>query len=45
MQKEKQLNEKSGIYNPDPYLDKEELLRVGGRLKKSNLHFSDNLDS
>ena len=41
MQKEKQLRKKSGIYNLDPYLDKEGLLRVGGRLKKSNLHFSD----
>ena len=39
MQKEKQLRKKSGIYNLDPYLDKE--VRVGGRLKKSNLHFSD----
>ena len=41
MQKEKQLKKKSGIYNLDPYLDKEGLLRVGGRLKKSNLQFSD----
>ena len=41
MQKKKQLKKKSGIYNLDPYLDKEGLLRVGGRLKKSNLHFSD----
>ena len=41
IQKEKQLKKKSGIYNLDPYLDKEGLLRVGGRLKKSNLHFSD----
>ena len=40
-QKEKQLNKKSGIYTLDPYLDKEGLLRVRGRLKKSNLHFSD----
>ena len=38
MQKKKQLKKKSGIYNLDPYLDKEGLLRVGGR---SNLHFSD----
>ena len=41
MQKKKQLKKKSGIYNLDPYLDKEGLLRVRGRLKKSNLHFSD----
>ena len=41
MQKEKQLKKNSGIYNLDPYLDKEGLLRVGGRLKKSNLHFSE----
>ena len=41
MQKEKQLTKKNGIYNLDPYLDKEGLFRVGGRLKKSNLHFSD----
>ena len=41
MQKEKQLKMNSGIYNLDPYLDKEGLLRVRGRLKKSNLHFSE----
>ena len=41
MEKEKQLKKKSGIYSLDPYLDKEGLLRVGGRLKKANLHFSD----
>ena len=41
MQKEKQLKKNSGIYNLDPYLDKEGLLRVGGRLKKSNLHFTE----
>ena len=41
-QKQKQLKKKSGIYNLDPYLDKKKgLLRVGGRLKKSKLHFSD----
>ena len=40
-QKEKQLKKKSGIYNLDPYLDKKGLFRVGGRLKKSKLHFSD----
>ena len=41
MQKEKQRRKKSGIYNLDRYLDKERLLRVGGRLKKPNLRFSD----
>ena len=41
IQKEKQLKKNSGIYNLDHYLDKEGLLRVGGRLKKSNLHFSE----
>ena len=41
MQKEKQIKKKRGIYNLDPYLDKEGLLRIGGRLKKWNLHFSD----
>ena len=41
MQKEKQLEKKSGIYNPDPYLDKEGLLKVGERLKKSDLHFNE----
>ena len=41
MQKEKQLTNKRGIYNLDPYLDKEGLSRVRGRLEKSNLHFSD----
>ena len=41
MQKEKHLKKQSRIYNLDPYLDKEGLLRDGGRLKKSNLHFSD----
>ena len=41
MQKEKQLKKKSGIYNLYPSLYKEGLLRVGGRLKKSNLHFSE----
>ena len=40
-QKEKQLKKNSGICNLDPHLDKEGLLRVGGRLKKSNLHFSE----
>ena len=37
---QKQLRKKSGIYNLDPYLDEEVLLRVGGRLKKSYLNFS-----
>ena len=41
MQKEKHLKKKSGIYNLDPYLDKEGLLRDVGRLEKSNLNFSD----
>ena len=36
---QKQLWKKSGIYNLDPYLDEEGLLRVGGRLKKSYLNF------
>ena len=40
-QNEKQLKMKSRMYNIDPYLDKEGLLRVGGRLKKSCFHFSD----
>ena len=41
MQKEKQLEKKSEIYNPDSYLDKEGLLKVAERLKKSNLHFNE----
>ena len=41
MQKERQLKKKSGIYILDPYLDTEGLLRLGGKLKKSNLHFTD----
>ena len=39
MQKEKKLKKKSGIYNLDPYLDKEGLLKVGGRLKKIKSSF------
>ena len=37
----KSLSTKSGIYNLDSYIDEKGLLRVGGRLKKSNLHLND----
>ena len=40
-QNEKQLKMKSRMYSIDPYLEKEGLSRVGGRLKKSCFHFSD----
>ena len=33
MQKEKQLKRKSGIHNIDPYLDKEGLLKVRGKIQ------------
>ena len=34
----KLLSRRSDIYNLDSYIDEKGLLRVGGRLKKSNLH-------
>ena len=37
----KLLRRRSGIYNLDSYIDEKGLLRVGGRLKKSNLHVND----
>ena len=37
----KLLSGRSGIYNLDSYIDEKGLLRVGGRLKKSNLHVND----
>ena len=37
----KLLRRRSGIYNLDSYIDEKGLLRVGGRLKKSNLHIND----
>ena len=36
----KSLSRRSGIHNLDPYIDKKGLLRVGGRLKKTNLHLN-----
>ena len=37
----KNINEKSSVYKIDFFMDEEGLLRVGGRLRKSNLHFTD----
>ena len=37
----KALSRRSGIYNLDPYIDEEGLLRVGRRLKRSSLHLND----
>ena len=34
------LSRRGGIYNLDPYIDAKGLLRVGGRLKRSSLHFN-----
>ena len=34
----KSLSSRSGIYNPDLYIDDKGLLRVGGKMKKSSLH-------
>ena len=36
----KPLNKSSSIFNPDPYIDADGLLRVGGRLKYSHLEFT-----
>ena len=36
----KALKRRIGIYNLDLYLDENGLLRVGGRMKKSNLRLS-----
>ena len=36
----KKLMKKSIIYKLDPFIDERGLLRVEGRLKKSNLHFT-----
>ena len=35
------LMKRSSVYKLDPFIDEKGLLRVGGRLRKSNLHFSD----
>ena len=32
---------KSSVYKLDSFIDERGLLRVGGRLRKSNLHFTD----
>lgn len=40
LKKEKKVNSKSKLIALDPFLDKNEILRVGGRLKNSNLQFS-----
>ena len=32
---------RSSVYKLDPFIDERGLLRVGGRLRKSNLHFTD----
>ena len=37
----KTLMKRSIVYKLDPFIDEKGLLRVGGRLRKSNLHFSD----
>ena len=37
----KSLSRISGIYDLDPHIEEKSLLRVRGRLKKSNLHLSD----
>ena len=35
------LMKRSSVYKLDPFIDERGLLRVGGRLRKSNLHFID----
>ena len=35
----KTLGEGRSVYKLDPFIDERVLLRVGGRLRKSNLHF------
>ena len=37
----KTLMKRSSVYKLDPFIDERGLLRVGGRLTKSNLHFTD----
>ena len=37
----KAVMKRSRVYRLDPFIDERGLLRVGGRLKKSNLHFTD----
>ena len=37
----KTLMKRSNVYKVDPFIDERGLLRVGGRLRKSNLHFTD----
>ena len=37
----KTLMKRSSVYKLDPFIDERGLLRAGGRLKKSNLHFTD----
>ena len=37
----KNINEKSSVYKLDSSMDEKGLLRVGGRMRKSNLHFTD----
>ena len=32
---------RNSIYKLDPFIDERGLLRVGGKLSKSNLHFTD----
>ena len=35
------LMKRSSVYKLDPFTDERGLLRIGGRLRKSNLHFTD----
>ena len=37
----KTLMKRSSVYKLDPFIDEKGLLRVGGRLRKSNLNFTD----
>ena len=37
----KTLMKRSSVYKLDPFIDERGLLRVGGSLRKSNLHFTD----
>ena len=37
----KTVMKRSRVYKLDPFIDERGLLRVGGRLRKSNLHFTD----
>ena len=37
----KTLMKRSSVYKLDPFIDERGLLTVGGRLRKSNLHFID----